>query len=200
MATLGFEQVKIGIHDGDTETINKVYTINASNGGAIEAKLSGLQAEVNTLYASNVPFFASSVGTGTPKLDLDTADLSDEIIASLSGATIGEDGIVKLTAKSTAPYVSVILKAQGLSGEDIFIALPKGKFGHPDGLDLKSAEDKGQEPDTTDGSLSGSFVARKLDGLVYAKGRSNVTGFTEKAFEELIFNGYTAPTEATAGE
>lgn len=185
MATLGFEEVIIGIHEGDTETIKKEYVINATVGGAIEAKVSGLQAEVNTLYASNVPFFASSIGTGTPKLDLDTADLSDEIVAALSGATV-EKGIIKLTAKSAAPYVSVILKAQGLHGDDIYIALPKGKFGHPDGANLKSAEDKGQEPDTSDGSLSGSFVARKSDGLVYAKGRTSVTEFTFAEFKELI--------------
>lgn len=185
MATLGFEEVIIGIHDGETEKIDKEFVINAAAGGAIEAKLSGLQAEVNTLFASNAPYFASSIGTGTPKLDLDTADLSDEVIAAISGATI-EAGVIKLTAKSAAPYVSVILKAQGLAGDDVYIALPKGKFGHPDGVNLKTGEDKGQEPDTTDGSLSGSFVARKSDGLVYAKGRTSVKEFTFDTFKTMI--------------
>jgi len=195
MATLGFEEVMIGIHDGDTETIKTVYTINAQEGGTIEAKLSGLQAQANTLYASNVPFFVSAVGTGTPKLDLDTADLSDEVIAAISGATF-ENGVIKLGADTVAPYVSVILKTKGLKNDDIYIGLLKGVFGHPDGADLKTAEDKGQEADTTDGSLSGSFVSRKLDGLVYAKGRTSNTGFDFEQFKSFVFNGYTGTTGA----
>jgi phi13 family phage major tail protein len=190
MATLGFEEIMLGIHDGDTEVIDTVYTINASSGGAIEAKLSGLQAQANTLYASNVPFYVSAIGTGTPQLDLSTADLSDEILAAISGATL-ENGIIKLGSKSAAPYVSVILKARGLKDDDIYIGLLKGKFGHPDGANLKTAEDKGQEPDTTDGQMTGSFVNRKFDNYVYAKGRTSATGFTFAAFQTFVFNGYT---------
>lgn len=195
MATFGFEEIQIGIHDGETETITKVFTINAKEGGAIEAKLSGLQAQVNTLFASNVPFHASATGTGTPKLDLDIADLSEEATAAISGAVM-EAGVIKLGSKTNAPYVSVILKSKGMKSDDIYIALLKGKFGHPDGANLKTAEDKGQEADTTDSSLSGTFVNRKLDGFAYFKGRTSNKDFTLEAFKSLVFKGYTPPVPA----
>lgn len=192
MATFGFEEVQIGIHEGDTETITQVFTLNAEDGGVIDAKLNGLQAQANTLFASNVPFYVSAVGTGTPKLDLSIADLSDEIIAAISGANL-ENGILKLGSKAVAPYVSVILKTKGIKDDDIYIGLLKGKFGHPDAVSLKTAEDKGQEADTSDGQISGSFVNRKLDGYVYGKARSSAQGFSFEQFRSFVFHGYVPP-------
>ncbi len=196
MATLGFEQAIIGIHDGDTENVTKLITVDAEEGGAIEAKLSGLSPQVNTIYASNVPFHVDASGTGTPQLELSTADLSDEAAAAISGA-IYEDGILKLGEKANPPYVSVLLKTSGIKNDDIYIALLKGKFGHPDGADLKSAEDKGKEADTTDSSLTGSFVNRKLDSFVYFKTRSSNPDFDLDTFKKLVFNGYSFTTGTT---
>lgn len=189
MATLGFEEVLIGILD-ENEKVTQIHTINAQQGGAIEAKISGLQPATNTLYASNVPFYVSAVGVSNPKLELDTADLSEEVVASIAGAEF-ENGIIKLGANTVAPYCGVILKTKGLNNDDIYIALTKGKFGHPDGFDLKTGEDKGQEPETTGDSLAGEFVARHSDSIVYAKGRSSLQGFDLESFKEFVFPGYS---------
>lgn len=192
MATLGFEQVMIGIMDKD-ENVTKVHTIDAKNGGTIEGKIGGLAPSMNVTYASNVPFFVSAVGTGQPQLDLDVADLPDEVVADITGATV-ENGITKIGATTVAPYVAVILKAKGASGDDVFVSLLKGKFGHPD-LDLKTGDDKGQELSTD--SLSGQFIARE-DGLVYAKGRTGAADFTFEEFKAFVFPGYTDTTTTGA--
>lgn len=190
MATLGFKSIEIGIHDGDTENVTKIFKIDAEEGGAIEAKLSGLAAQVNALWASNVPFHVDASGTGTPQLEVSAADLTEEIAAAISGATF-EDGILKLGKDAKAPYVSVLLEADGIKNDSIYIALLKGKFGHPDGADLKTGDDKGKEADTTDSSFTGQFVNRKLDGYTYFKTRSSNPDFDLTAFRSLVFNGYT---------
>jgi len=53
MATIGFERVYIGVMD-ENENTKEVFTIDAQKGGAIEAKISGLGATMNTVYASNI--------------------------------------------------------------------------------------------------------------------------------------------------
>jgi len=193
VATLGFEEVQIAILN-DQEQVVKVHKINAQVGGAVEAKISGLAPTTNTVYASNVPFYVSAVGVSNPKLELNTADLTEEMIADISGAKTNENGITTLGADTVAPYCAVIMKTKGLANDDIYIALAKGKFGHPDGFDLKTGEDKGQEADTTDGALTGEFVARHSDGIVYAKGRTSTQGFTVSAFTQLLFPGWNGTT------
>lgn len=191
MATLGFEEVTFGIHDGETEVIKKLYTVNAAEGGAISLKISGLAPEAQTIYASNVPFYAGMTGVGTPKCDIETADLSDEVLAAISGA-LYEDGVIKAGANTVAPYVTVMAKTKGLANDDIYVALLKGKFGVPDAMELATGEDKGLVPNTTDGTLSGTFVNRKLDNFTYFKARSSAEGFILDTFRTLVFNGYVA--------
>lgn len=187
MATLGFDQVQIGIMD-DQENVTNVHTIDAKAGGAIEAKLSGLGATMNTVYASNVPFFVSAQGVSSPKLELDVADIPEEALNEITGAVV-ENGIAKIGANTVPPYVAVILKAKGANGDDIFVGLTKGKFAYPD-LDLKTGDDKGVELSTD--TISGEFIARS-DSFVYAKGRTSQTGFTEEEFKSFIFKGYANP-------
>ncbi|MEZ0117815.1 UNVERIFIED_ORG: phi13 family phage major tail protein [Heyndrickxia coagulans] len=189
MATLGFDRAYIGVLDGNEKT-TKVFTIDAKAGGTIEAKISGLGANMNTVHASNIPFFISAQGTSSPKLDLDIADIPEECLNAITGATV-ENGIAKIGANTQPPYVAVILQTKGANGDDIYIGLTKGKFSHPD-LDLKTGDDKGTELSTD--SISGEFIARS-DSYVYAKGRTGQTGFTDSAFKSFIFKGYNEPTK-----
>jgi phi13 family phage major tail protein len=188
MATLGFESVMFGIMD-ENENTTQVYTIDAQKGGTIEAKISGLGATMNTVYASNIPFYVSAQGVSSPKLDLDIADIPEDVLNEITGVLV-ENGIAKIGSKTQPPYVAVILKTSGANGDDIYIGLTKGKFGYPE-LDLKTAEDKGVELNTD--SISGEFIARS-DTFVYAKGRTSQQGFTPESFKQFIFKGYTEPT------
>jgi phi13 family phage major tail protein len=141
---------------------------------------------MNTVYASNIPFYVSAQGVSSPKLDLDIADIPEDVLNAITGVTV-ENGIAKIGSKTQPPYVAVILKTSGANGDDIYIGLTKGKFGYPE-LDLKTAEDKGVELNTD--SISGEFIARS-DSFVYAKGRTSQQGFTPESFKQFIFKGYT---------
>jgi len=189
MATLGFESVMFGVMD-ENENTTEVYTIDAQKGGAIEAKLSGLGANMNTIYASNIPFYVSAQGVSSPKLDLDIADIPEDVLNAITGVTV-ENGIAKLGSNTRPPYVAVILKAKGAQGDDIYIGLTKGKFGYPD-LDLKTGDDKGVELSTD--SITGEFIARS-DTFVYAKGRTSDQNFQFDTFKQFIFKGYVEQPE-----
>lgn len=196
MASVGFDGIAVGIHDGDTEVIKEVIEV-ATDAGAIEAQISGLGAQMNTTYANNVPFYVSAVGTGTPELTLQVADLGSEVVSKILGVEY-KDGIERLGAKTEAPYISIVLKSKSRTGSDLYIALLKGKMAYPE-QNLATSTDSGAELNTDE--ITGTFQARRLDSLVFVKARSDNQGFTKEAFDKLVFNGYTpAPTNPETPE
>ncbi|EIT85908.1 phage major tail protein [Fictibacillus macauensis ZFHKF-1] len=187
MATVGFEKAYIGILDKDGYA-TKVHEINAMEGGAIDAKISGLGAAMNTTYASNVPFHVSAQGTSNPKVDLSVADLPSKVYTDIMGAEKGEDGIIKIGAKTRPPYVALILKSADKDGNGLYLGFTKGKFTQ-DGGELKTQEDKGVELQTD--SITGEFIARGSDEYVFGKGSTADPGFTPEKFKQWIM-----PTKA----
>ncbi|MDD0822659.1 MULTISPECIES: major tail protein [Bacillus] len=196
MASIGFDGIQVGIHEGDTEIVKEVIDIT-TEAGAIEAQISGLGAQMNTTYANNVPFYVSAVGTGTPELTLQVADLGSEVVNKILGVTY-ENGIEKLGANTEAPYISIVLKSKARSGADLYIALLKGKMAYPD-QNLATSTDSGAELNTDE--ITGTFQARKLDKQVLFKARSDNEGFTKEEFDRLVFHGYTsAPSNPSTPE
>jgi phi13 family phage major tail protein len=185
MATLGFKKATVGILD-DTEKTVQLYEFSAAEGGTINAKISGLGSTLSTVYASNAPFYISGQGVSSPKLDLQIADIPEATLNAILGVSVGLDGIAKITSSTKAPYIAVLLETQGKDGDQIFIGLTKGKMAYPD-VELKTGEDKGLELATD--SISGDFVSR-ADEIVYLKGRTGTTEFTEAAFRALLFKDY----------
>lgn len=191
MATVGFEKAYIGIMDATSEKIVDVHEINALEGGTIDAKISGLGATTNTVFASNVPFHVTAQGVSSPKVELGIADLSEEIYVAVTGAEINAEGITTIGSKTKPPYCSLILKSADKDGNELYFGFTKGKFTH-DGYDLQTAEDKGVEMNTD--SISADFIARGADEIVFAKGSTATDKFTAEAFKKFIMPT-TAPIE-----
>ncbi|GAB4073672.1 hypothetical protein GCM10028778_11750 [Barrientosiimonas marina] len=181
MSTIGFESIDIGIMDED-ENITDTYTLDKQSGGAINASISGLGAEMSTVYASNAPFYISALGTGQPELELQVADIPDDVLSKISGADEDADGIMKLGDKTQPPFAAVVLKTQGMGGDDIYVSLLKGKFQFPD-QSMSTVNDSGAEP--SEDTITFNGVSRNSDGYVYAKTRSSNTNFSESSFRDF---------------
>lgn len=189
MATVGFESIKIGILD-DNEKVIQSFDINASKGGAINAKFSGLGATMKKTFASNVPFYVAAQGVSDAKLELQIADIPEDALAAITGATENDNGITVIGSETRPPYVAVMCKTASKEGGDIYVSMLKGKFSYPE-TELKTNEDQG--PDLQTDTISGDFVARNSDSAVYAKGRSDAEGFTKEAYETFVFPAPAVP-------
>lgn len=188
MASVGFKSIKIAILDANEQTTAaNTFTIDKSAGGAIEANITGLAPNQNIVYASNVPFYVSSKGTGDPKMVLTVADL-ENLAAGAFDQILGrtQDATTKITSVGSdteAPYCAVELVTEDKDGKDLFISLLKGKFSY-DGDDVKTTDNNGAA--LSQDQLNFTGVARSSDGLVYAKGREADT-VTQATFETFIF-------------
>jgi phi13 family phage major tail protein len=187
MATVGFDGIEVGIHDGDTERVKEVIDV-AKVSGAINAAISGLGAAMKVTYANNVPFHAGAVGTGAPEVTLQVVDLTSEQVNKILGVLV-EDGIEKVGATTQPPYISLLLRSQAPNGATIYVALLKGKMAYPE-MELATAE--GETPDVNTDEISGQFIARRSDQWVFFKARTDAEGFDLAKFKELVFPGYTS--------
>ncbi|MCU2257744.1 phage tail protein [Enterococcus faecalis] len=197
MATVGFERAIVGVHEKntDSEKVTQEFNIDSKQGGTIDAKISGLAAASNTTFASDGAFHVSAVGSGSPKCAFQVADLYPELYDAITGAEKTPQGYTALGKNTRPPYVSIIFISHDKDGNEIYIALLKGKFGAPD-EELKTAEDKGSELQTD--SIEGNFVNRGLDGYAYVKAKAepNDNGQALKEFKAFVFNnaeGQTTP-------
>ena len=185
MATVGFESIIFGIQPGATGTL-KELKVDKTAGGAIEAKITGLGATSNTIYASNVPFFIASKGVSSPKVTLDVADLMDNgVYQEVIGAKT-VDGASVVGSDTEPPYVSLVMVSSNKEGKKLFMGMTKGKFSHPE-LNLKTAEDKGVELQTD--SIEGEFIADSR-GYVFLTAVESDTMTLDK-FKSLVNNKVT---------
>lgn len=188
MATVGFDTIKIAILDeNEKTTAATTFTIDKSAGGAIEANITGLAPNQNVVYASNVPFYVSSKGTGDPKMVLTVADLEDLPAGSLDQilgrAQDASSKITTIGSDTEAPYCAIELITKDKEGKQLFISLLKGKFSF-DGDDVKTSDNNGAA--LSQDQLNFTGIARSSDGLVYAKGREADT-VTQSTFETFVF-------------
>lgn len=184
----GFEKIIIQVLDKDDYAVaGKTFEVNASEGGAVSAKISGLGATSNVTNASNVQFHVSSVGTSSPKLELTIADLAgvEGCLETVAGLEKDADGTIAWSSQTRPPFVAVILKSHDKDGNELYIAMLKGKL-TMDGIDFETRGDKGEElvPET----LSGDFISRKSDEKVTLKHKILMDS-ADKAEDLATFKG-----------
>lgn len=150
MANIGFKKAIF--------TINKQrYVVDKTQGGTIEAKISGIANEATTVDASDIPFFVYQKGVGNISVDLTVFDLQS--VEGLYKALFGvqeDEGISVVGADTTPAYTSLVLVSENAQGKDLYFGLTKGKFSHPD-IELATKAEGKADPKTI--TTTGTFVA-----------------------------------------
>lgn len=182
MATRGFESIIFGVKNDKDDSIEELIA-DKTAGGAIDAKITGLGATSNTVYASNVPFDIVSKGVSAPKVALSVADLMDNGIYQKVIGSKTVEGANVVGSDTEAPYLSLIMITNNRAGSRMFMGFTKGKFSHPD-LDLKTSEDKGEELQTD--SIEGDFIADSRGHVFFTAVESEE--MTLEKFKGLVNN------------
>lgn len=163
MATMGFESAIFNVEQ--TGGTFKELVVDKSGGGAINAKITGLGVTINTIHASNVPFFSAAKGVSAPKVTIEVADLLDNGVYQTVVGAETVDGAMAIGANTAPPYTSVVLVTGTKENTRLFMGMTKGKFSHPD-IEAKTGEDKGVELQTD--TLEGDFVADSRGWVYFA--------------------------------
>jgi phi13 family phage major tail protein len=183
MSTIGFKRAVVGIYDENEKVTQQVIIDPTTKNGTIEMNISGLAAQQNKVYASNIAVYVSQLGTGDVKATFSLFDLTADVKSKILGWASQTAGYAVGSA-TNPPYVVVDCQVDLPDGNTGHIVLLKGKFAF-DGDDIKTSDNNGAVPSTD--QLQGSFVGRNSDGLVYYVVSEGDTGFTSTAFNAFIF-------------
>lgn len=185
--------VKIGLKDvvyalltddGEATEGEAVYSAVKDLKGAISANFSP-NASNDTLFADDGPYDTAST-LGAMTLELNVADLPNDVYAELIGAKIDNTTkVVVNTSDDTPPYVAVGMKVAKSNGEYRYIWYLKGKFAAPD----ESNQTKADSISWNTPTISGNFLKRVADGAW----RFAVDTDDEDVPEEVIDNFFDSP-------
>ena len=159
--------VKIGLKDvvyalmtddGEATPNKAVYSAVKDLKGAISANFSP-NASNDTLFADDGPYETAST-LGAMTLELNVADLPNDVYAELIGATIDSTRkVVVNSSDDTPPYVAVGMKVAKSNGSYRYIWYLKGKFAAPD----ESNQTKADSINWNTPTITGNFLKRIAD-------------------------------------
>lgn len=193
MATVGFEEVEIGIYDPVTEQITESFVWKDENGGTVNMTITGLEPTITRAVASNKTVWQSKRGTGQVTSTFEAFNPPEEQLDKVLGREKDENGSSWVGNNTQAPYVALIAKASNIDGEPVYLALPKGMIGYNEiPLATTNPEEETAPPNTV---LTGTWQDAEIagDSRVFGK---HIGSEGYDAFRTLVFPG--APSVPTA--
>lgn len=185
--------VKIGLRDvvyclltddGVATPGEATYDEVKSLKGAISANFSP-NASNDTLFADDGPYETAST-LGAMTLELNVADLPNDVYAELIGAKIDTTTKVLVNGSNDIPpYVAVGMKVKKSNGEDRYIWYLKGKFAAPDEANQTKADSINWNTPT----ITGNFLKRVADD----NWRFSVDTDDDTVPENVLSNFFTSP-------
>lgn len=130
-------------------------------------------------------------------LELETADIPDEVVAKLMGLTIDEKGVVIDNINAIAPTVALAFRSLKSNGKYKYLVLYKGSFGV--GEDAYQTKEDSITFQTT--TITGTFLPTVHDGNWRASVNEDSAGVDPTVVTEWFQKVYgataTAPTTTT---
>lgn len=155
--------------------------------GAITGTVSPT-TNTETLYADDQTWETAS-SLGEIEIELNVADLTQEVLADLLGATVDANGVMVQAATDVAPYVALGFRSQKSNGKYRYYWFYKGKF-QPNEEEFQTKEDS---PSFQTPTITGTFISRQTDKMWRA--RVDEDGETVPA--QVISNWFTAVYDGT---
>lgn len=181
---VGMDKIHYAIMtDEETET----YSTPKPLPGAITGTVSPTTNNA-TLYADDQAW-ETATALGDVGIEINVADLPQESLADLLGATIDENGVMVQTAQDVAPYVAIGWRSMKSNGKYRYFWYYKGRF-QPNEESFQTKEDS---PSFQTPSISATFIARQKDG----KWRVRVDEDGNNVPEEVIKDWFTKVYDGT---
>lgn len=152
--TVGMDMIHYAkMTDEDQETYDTPKPIPGARTGTISPT-----TNMETLYADDQAWETASA-LGDIGVELNVADLPQDVLADLLGATVDSNGVLVQSASDVAPYVALGFRSQKSNGKYRYYWFYKGKF-QPNEESFQTKEDS---PSFQTPTISGTFISRQTD-------------------------------------
>ncbi len=141
---VGFERLRVQPLKMEGNKLTKegeqiVIEGTAGKGGTVQAEISGLSKDPKVVSASNIAYYISRKGVGSPKVEMELMDISLDDETTLLGRKKTTEGI-QLTGNDTeAPYCAIMMESKNAAGDTALVGFFYGVFSK-DGDTMKTLE------------------------------------------------------------
>lgn len=162
---------------------------------AVSASISPNTSD-DSFYADDQALIANQT-ISSVSLELETADIPDNVVAKLMGLTVDEKGVVIDNIRAQAPNVALAFRSLKSNGKYKYIVLYKGSFGT--GEDSYQTKEDSITFQTT--TITGTFLPTIHDGNWRASVNEDAEGVDATVvtewFQKVYGSTATAPTTTT---
>lgn len=141
----------------------------------------------DSFYADDIALISNQTISAIT-VELETADIKDEVVSKLLGVEIDENGVVIDNINSVAPQIALGFRSLKSNGHYKYVVLYKGAFGIGD-EEFATKEDSLSFQTT---SISGSFLPTIHNGNWRASVNSDADGIGEDVIAEWFNEVYGA--------
>lgn len=188
------ETVRIGLSDltawvlKTDDKLSLTYDKPFKVAPAVSASISPNTSD-DAFYADDIALVSNQT-VSSISLELETADIKDEIIAKLLGLEVDENGVVLDNANKVAPKVALGFRSLKSNGKYKYVILYKGSFGI--GEDEYQTKEDSISFQTS--KLTGTFLPTAHNG----NWRGSINEDSEAAKPEIIQKWFTEVYGATS--
>lgn len=188
------DTVRIGLSDlyafplKNDEKGNLAYGAPFKIAPAVSASISPSTSD-DAFYADDIALISNQT-ISSIAVELETADIKDEIVAKLMGLEIDEKGVVHDNVNKVAPKVALAFRSLKSNGKYKYVVLYKGSFGA--GEDEYATKEDSISFQTT--TITGTFLPTVFNGDWRASVNEDGAGVDPTTISEWFTKVYGATT------
>lgn len=188
------DTVRIGLSDlyafplKNDEKGNLAYGAPFKIAPAVSASISPSTSD-DAFYADDVALISNQT-ISSIAVELETADIKDEIVAKLMGLEIDEKGVVHDNVNKVAPKVALAFRSLKSNNKYKYVVLYKGSFGV--GEDEYATKEDSISFKTT--TITGTFLPTVFNGDWRASVNEDANGVDAATIKEWFTKVYGATT------
>lgn len=188
------DTVRIGLSDlyafplKNDEKGNLAYGAPFKIAPAVSASISPSTSD-DAFYADDIALISNQT-ISSIAVELETADIKDEIVAKLMGLEIDEKGVVHDNVNKVAPKVALAFRSLKSNNKYKYVVLYKGSFGA--GEDEYATKEDSISFQTT--TITGTFLPTVFNGDWRASVNEDAAGVDAATIKEWFTKVYGATT------
>lgn len=188
------DTVRIGLSDlyafplKNDEKGNLAYGAPFKIAPAVSASISPSTSD-DAFYADDIALISNQT-ISSIAVELETADIKDEIVAKLMGLEIDEKGVVHDNVNKVAPKVALAFRSLKSNNKYKYVVLYKGSFGA--GEDEYATKEDSISFQTT--TITGTFLPTVFNGDWRASVNEDAAGVDQTTIKEWFTKVYGATT------
>ncbi len=195
---IGFKRLRIQPLGEDLKASGDQIVIQGdpNKGATIKAEVSGISKDPTVVSGSNVGYYTSRKGVGTPKIDFDLLDVPLDSETIILGREKSTNGVQYTGEESEAPYCAITMESEDGQGNVALVGFFYGVFSKD--KETMNTKEQGEtfKPDADSYTFTASGSKQtSTNGKYMAKYAGSLTAAISELYKNVLLSDPTSSPE-----